>query len=148
MTAAHCENTFVENVVVGSNRLFADDGATSIPIAQKLPHPEYDDDTQENDIMLVKLASPSTAPLVNWNTNPNLPLDEQEVTLIGFGKTGEADDAPVSFDLLQVNVDVINWEMCDARINVPLFAETQLCAGVLEGGRDRYVEVHTYGTRT
>ena len=39
--------------------------------------------------MLVKLESPSSATLVNWNVNEDLPIDEEDVKVIGFGQTSD-----------------------------------------------------------
>jgi hypothetical protein len=136
LTAAHCQDTFVvdEDVLVGSNSLVGNDGAERIPIERVFPHPEYDGITEENDIMLVKLVRPSSAPLINLNTDAALPLDDEEINVIGFGQTTE--DGDVSLELLEVNVNAINWDTCDNLISNRLFEETQICAGVLEGGRD------------
>lgn len=79
----------MEDVIVGSNDLFGRDGAERIPVDQLLPHPDYNNVTEVNDIMLVKLESPSSAPLVNWNLNEDLPNDGEDVKVIGFGQTSD-----------------------------------------------------------
>jgi serine protease len=134
LTAAHCEDAFTNDVLVGSNQLFASFGVERIAVELVLPHPDYNNLTEENDIMLVKLVRPSNATIVNWNTNPDLPLDDEQVTVIGFGQTTE--DGEVSMELLKVDVDVINWDTCDGLISNQIFEEKEICAGVLEGGRD------------
>jgi secreted trypsin-like serine protease len=134
LTAAHCEDTFVEDVFVGSNDVFGRDGAARIAIDQRRPHPNYDDVTQANDIMLVKLVSASSAPLVNWNINGDLPADGEEVKVIGFGLT--ANEGMLSMELLEVNVNVVNFDTCQGLLGTAVFDDLQICAGDLEGGKD------------
>jgi secreted trypsin-like serine protease len=139
LTAAHCLDTFVEDAIIGSNDIFGRDGAERIPVEIRLPHPLYSNQTEENDIMLLKLRSSSNSSLVNLNLNPVEPADDEEVTVIGFGYTAEpeTEGAAVSIELQEVNINIIDFETCDALLGVPIFAESQICAGNLLGGRDR-----------
>jgi hypothetical protein len=139
LTAAHCFDTFVEDVIIGSNDIFGRDGAERIPVEITLPHPLYSNQTEQNDIMLLKLRSSSNSSLVTLNLNPVEPTDDEEVTVIGFGYTSEpeTEDAAVSIELQEVNINIIDFETCDALLGVPIFADSQICAGNLDGGRDR-----------
>ena len=128
-------NTFVEDVIVGSNDLFGRDGAERIPIDRLLPHPDYNNVTEVNDIMLVKLESPSSAPLVNWNQDADLPVDDEDVKGIGFGQ--QSDGGMVSLQLLEVDISVIGIDTCLSLLPGAAIAdERQICAGELAGGKD------------
>jgi trypsin len=140
LTAAHCIGAYTSemgtdvSVIIGSNDLFGRDGAERVTVDFVFPHPDYSPGTEENDIMLVKLASLSSAPLVTLNTDPNLPLDGQAVTVIGFGFTSDGGD--VSEELLEVEVEAIGFVDCNAQLPGSIFEETHICAGVAEGGKD------------
>jgi trypsin len=134
LTAAHCIGAYSSDVIIGSNDLHGRDGAERIDIEFILPHPDYYPNTVENDIMLVKLASPSSGPLVTLNTDPNLPQDGQAVTVIGFGLTSEGGD--ISVKLLDVEVKTVDFETCNRQLSEMIFPETHICAGVAPGGKD------------
>lgn len=100
----------------------------------EFPHPNYGIPNQDdNDIMLVKLAFPVAAPLVQWNTDPSIPLDGDSVTTIGFGYTEE--NGSNSQELLKVDVDIVLFEQCDSLFG-DLTESIMLCAGTESGGRD------------
>ncbi|GAX17346.1 hypothetical protein FisN_10Lh214 [Fistulifera solaris] len=138
LTAAHCFDTFTEDVIIGSNDIFGRDGAERIPVEMTLPHPLYSNQTEQNDIMLLKLRSSSNSSLVTLNLNPVEPADDEEVTVLGFGYTAEpeTEGAAVSIELQEVNINIIDFETCDALLGVPIFADSQICAGNMDGGRD------------
>ena len=96
--------------------------------------------TEENDIMLIKLASQSTAPLVELNFSPTIPADDEQVTVIGFGFTDPNDQMGESIPdvLQQVQVTNLNFQVCVDSNNLPnfLFEESQICAGEIAGGKD------------
>ena len=82
LTAAHCVDILWQaGARVGGIDFDAD--GTLIDTESCLPHPDYDGDFHENDIMLIKLSKPSTAPLVALNTDPDYPPDNTPVTAIG-----------------------------------------------------------------
>ena len=100
----------------------------------EFPHPNFNTpNTDDNDIMLVKLSFPVSAPLVQWNTNPNIPLDADSVTTIGFGYTSE--NGSYSQELMKVDVDIVPFEQCNTLFG-DLTESIMLCAGTEVGGRD------------
>jgi hypothetical protein len=131
LTAARCQGAYSNDVIIGSNDLFGRDMAERIGIDFLYPHPDYSPWTEENDIMLIKLVSPSTGPLVTLNKDPNLPTDGQAVTVMGFGRTSET--GPVSPKLLKVEVEAIGFDTCSAQLPGLVFEESYLCAGVTAG---------------
>jgi trypsin len=84
--------------------------------------------------MLVLLENSSVAPLTTLNFNEQLPAGGEDVTAIGFGKTSE--DAEVSQTLMEVEVQVIAIEECQKLLPTLVDEKMNLCAGVLEGGKD------------
>ena len=100
----------------------------------EFPHPEYSSpNPDDNDIMLIKLSIPSSAPLVQLNYDPSNPEDNQSVTVIGFGYTEYKGE--FSQDLLKVDVDVVPFTECNDVYN-GITESIMICAGTKEGGRD------------
>ena len=134
LTAAHCFGTWFGDAIMGSTEIRGQDGAEQVPIESENPHPDFDNVTFENDIMIIKLENPSTAPVITLNTDPDLPPDGLTTTVIGFGTTTDGGD--VSSELLEVDVQTFDFDTCEDNLAVPLFPDTQICAGDLDGGRD------------
>lgn len=103
-----------------------------IGVDEEFPHPEYSDETDANDIMLIKLSSPTSAPLQRLNFDPSFPGDGVTTTVIGFGRTSE--DGNVANVLQQVDVETASHEMCNALFG-KVIREIMLCAGG-DGQRD------------
>jgi len=144
MTAAHCQFDFDGqpifegwSVFIGGTQLSGADAVDNIAIASVHPHPEYNAITSKNDIMLIKLASPSVAQPAALNFEPTLPSDGETVTAIGFGATSEGG---LSSEILQkVNVGAVDFQTCEAQYQLAgeqIFDEVMLCAGVPRGGKD------------
>jgi len=108
LTAAHCRVVFegrgvsIGDInVLGLSADFHEDETL-------LRHPEYNADTWHHDIMLVKLQTSSTQPLVKVATES--PTDYQPVTTLGFGATSE--EGLTSPDLLYVNLTITPFAWC------------------------------------
>lgn len=69
LTAAHCKGIFLDGVLIGGTQI-SGSGSVYIPVDSEYSHPDYDDVTENNDVMLVKLSSPSSAPLQPLNFDP------------------------------------------------------------------------------
>ena len=124
---------FSSGVFIGATQLDGI-GSSVAGVDLEFPHPNYNmPNNDDNDIMLVKLTFPVSAPLVQWNTNPNTPMDADAVTTIGFGYTEE--DGSYSQELLKVDVDVTPFEECNTLFG-DLTESIMLCAGTEAGGRD------------
>jgi trypsin len=147
LTAAHCNDgafTFLSAsaIYIGATKL---DGSDAVEIAQAKSfrnHPQYKAyplsknlsdsvnlDVVDNyvyDYSLVKLKRPSRTTPVMWNSNPTQPVDNEELVTIGFGNIKQG--GPLSNNLLQVNVNVVNFTTCDANYNNELDASSTLCA--------------------
>ena len=138
LTAAHCLVPAAGGVIgkdayVGGSRPDRDD-AQAIPISGLRVHPGYRESTAsiDNDFMLLKLASPSSAPTIPFNTNPSLPRDNSAVKVIGFGHTQF--NGKSSVELREVDVAVVNMGTCDRNYGGALNAQAHLCAA--SAGKD------------
>jgi len=88
ISASHCAGAFSgQEIFIGGNLLTGLDADETVVATEERLHPNYDDWTTENDIMLIKLNKASTRPLAKWNTKPTVPADEETVTTIGYGQT-------------------------------------------------------------
>lgn len=135
LTAAHCEipnSVFADGWIQGGNINFGANGEV-FAVEEIRPHPDYSDTPNEfNDIMLLKLATPSSAPLQELNFDPTFPADGAEALVIGYGATSDGGDS--SAQLLQANVDIESFEACDNFYGF-LMEDIQICT-VSDEGRD------------
>jgi trypsin len=134
LSAAHCQVAFGSSVFIGSTELRGGDALETIDVEFTRQHPDYKEGPEVNDLLLIKLSSPSSAPLVTLNTDPDLPSGGQAVTVMGFGVT--AFEGDISFDLLEVELDAYSFDDCNALLTGLVFEEMHVCAGIPEGGKD------------
>jgi Trypsin len=106
--AAHCQGLFNDGVVIGGNTLYGT-GATLRALAYEIPHPQWDNALQQNDIMLVKIASPVSIPPALLNFDAALPAVNTSLTVIGYGKNGTAD---YTIHLQRTTVNAISTQTC------------------------------------
>ena len=100
-------------------------------------HPDYDFDTMENDVMVMKLDSKSTHPPVLLNADSDNPSNGDDLVVIGHGLT-DPDDFEGSEELRKVTVPFVPHDQCAAADmdGIQIFEESMLCAGLEEGGKD------------
>jgi trypsin len=135
LSAAHCQVAFGGSVFIGSTKLLGGDALETIDVDFRRPHPDYSSGPEYyNDIMLVKLSSPSSAPLVTLNADSDRPSDGRAVTVIGFGFTSNKGN--ISNNLLEVKLGTYSFDDCNALLSGLVFEEMHVCAGVPEGGKD------------
>ena len=100
--------------------------------------PLYDPDTKVWDVVIVELASSSTSPTIKIAGPDEGALWEQGRTafVTGWGLTSEGGSG--SDSLRQVGVEMISDSICGSSGSngANFIAETMVCAGLLEGGRD------------
>ncbi|GAX14814.1 transmembrane protease serine 6 [Fistulifera solaris] len=133
LTAAHCDEGFAidKTIYIGAVQL-SGEGDESNTVKQLLLHPQYNTNTSDNDIMLIKLASTSSSPVAQWNTKATVPASNSKVNVIGFGATSEG--GSVSSTLLEVELTVQSSQTCVETMGAN--TALQICAGETEGGKD------------
>jgi secreted trypsin-like serine protease len=91
-----------------------EDGFEAFDVTMEVPHPLWDNNAPEYDVMLVKLSGQATHPVLNLNSESSLPGSEPEdgLNLIGFAfdSTGEIADDTV---LNEVFVNYTPNEVCE-----------------------------------
>ena len=88
MTAAHCFGLWKGyDIYIGSTRSNGNDATDTIKGEFEIVHPRFNYVTLENDVLLVKLVSPSSAPPAETNSDPSVPADGGPLTIVGFGHT-------------------------------------------------------------
>jgi secreted trypsin-like serine protease len=118
------------------------DGSIVRKIAQVLRHPQFNEKTQENDVMLLLLDAPVLdTQLVELNSDPNFPISGQEVQAIGLGALQEPmnqiDDRYPKY-LQEVTVQVVSNTDCQRQYQLVVQdvvrSEMHLCAAA--SGKD------------
>lgn len=138
VTAAHCVNTSTRvlspreiELYVGTTTLDGDDGTTH-QVSAIYSHPAFNNGNLVNDIALLKLSEPSTAPTARLATiKPGAGLN---ALTAGWGRTNAQATNGLDLyprELRQVNVTTVSNSSC-----YPGLAYSQLCAGEIEGGKD------------
>jgi secreted trypsin-like serine protease len=142
LTAAHCVYGRAANrldLLIGTNVLGGTGGARihaqSIHI-----HPNYNPNTSNNDIAIVRMASSYMAPTlpIQPANQPGLSAGGRIATVIGWGdRTANEDVVFYPRQLFEVTVPIVNNPGCRAAYGTSYFAGTMLCAGDrVNGGRD------------
>ena len=137
LTAAHCidgQSPSNMSATIGRHDLNTSTGHT-INIAQAIMHPNYNSSTFNNDIALLKLATP-----INDVTTIGLVTDDMTVddagntmTVAGWGATSW--QGPSSDVLLKVSMPIVTQAACSAAYGNGI-TSNMICAGVPEGGID------------
>uniref|UniRef100_A0A8D2D6C4 trypsin n=1 Tax=Sciurus vulgaris TaxID=55149 RepID=A0A8D2D6C4_SCIVU len=118
-----------------------------------IPHPNYDEDTLNNDIMLIKLNSPATisSQASTVSLPRSCPSAGTQCLVSGWGNT--SDDLPFSFllstvkypDLLQcLDAPVLSDTACHNSYPRKI-TSNMFCLGFLEGGKDSCQGVVSWG---
>jgi secreted trypsin-like serine protease len=153
LTAAHCFRVR-GGARIGVAGLWAEVGGTSlrempdeaqVPVARIFIHPRYDAGSQDNDIALVRLATPAGPLIADIATGPR--ADPAQATVLGFGALYEGSLArtatlrngvpasQLADRLRQAAVRTLAPQVCAERLGIGGAATGtwQICAGA---GRD------------
>lgn len=130
ISAAHCgvADIFAAGTLlnIGSLSIYGEDAIDRIEVVNQLIHPNFNADTLINDVMLIQIAAPSSAPLTRWNTDPSVPADAESLTVVGFGRT---ERGTASAALREGTVYVVDTETCDAAYQLSISGQQTICAG-------------------
>jgi hypothetical protein len=144
VTAAHCfvgvDLSALENYFAVVGGVFrTDTNPVRFNMRAVYMHPQYSEETQENDIAVVELnrAVDFNNPRFGFICLPtrdlNYPPEGMSSTALGWGRLVE--DGASSYTLQQVQIPVVapSNPLCIDQIND---AKIQFCAGLVEGGKD------------
>lgn len=138
LTAAHCvKNDLVrvdpKRLAIVAGTGFYGAGGERVAIAAIYMHPQYNDLTKENDVAILKLASPSqlAKPI---SLSDAIPSFGTTALVSGWGVT---ENGMMSPDLLAAKIPLVSPEACMESPNYKdAIKDSMLCAGEREGGLD------------
>uniref|UniRef100_A0AAQ6INJ7 Acrosin n=1 Tax=Anabas testudineus TaxID=64144 RepID=A0AAQ6INJ7_ANATE len=143
LTAAHCFSSIDPSsvtVVLGlQTQSVSNPNVTSLTIANAIIHPSYNNQTNENDIYLLQLASPVT--FTNYiqpiclATSDSTFYNGTNSWVTGWGKTSSG-SSTISQDLREVEVPVVGNRQCNCDYGVGRITDNMMCAGLSSGGKD------------
>ncbi|XP_051030655.1 trypsin-like [Phodopus roborovskii] len=136
LTAAHCYKPQIQ-VRLGEFDSHEAEGSEQIINAAKIiPHPKYNNDTTDNDIMLIKLNSPAAinSQVSTVSLPSSCPSVGTECLVSGWGDTVSIGNI-ISSDLRCLNIPILSDPVCHTayphRITNNMF-----CVGFLEEEKD------------
>jgi len=137
MSAAHCDPISTNNVKINRSRGIGYDVGRGemATIIDRFPHPNYNGNTHDNDIMIMKLEKPVDFDPIPLNFNDNVPRNDQDLKVIGFGRLESGGSSPR--ELQEVVVQYVDNDTCNRDESYDGdITDQMLCAGVPGGGKD------------
>ncbi|USE37317.1 serine protease [Endozoicomonas sp. SCSIO W0465] len=141
LTAAHCVEAVEDHadsvsVWLGGHKLSEPDTGRIYQVARFYTHPDYDNETIDNDIAIVELQQDvegiEPVPLISAEQFADIDTGSVFETM-GWGTLGYKKGQP---DTLQVvKVPNVDRELCNSRYDGAI-TKNMLCAGFDEGGKD------------
>ncbi|KAM9121568.1 mast cell protease 3-like isoform 1-T1 [Pangshura tecta] len=133
VTAAHCNcNLGNISVLLGAHNFAINElGRQKIWVRRRIPHPEFNDETFENDIMLLQLRDKAEL----TQTVGTIPLSQEKVkkgavcSVAGWGQTSIKTNAQPSPTLQEVELTVMGKKMCLSRPILHYVPSKMLCVG-------------------
>ncbi|XP_055381353.1 trypsin-like [Condylostylus longicornis] len=128
ITAAHCAtyNNEPPSVVrIGGDPL-SDNATKVVPVVKVVSHPDYQSDTNHNDIAVLVLGQPVYAtPVCLWTFGElNLEFDSNAISA-GYGSTSFG--GPFAKRLLKVYMTILSNDVCKKHYGENQIIESQLC---------------------
>nr|XP_046270610.1 transmembrane protease serine 9 [Scatophagus argus] len=144
LTAAHCfPSTSTSGLIVYLGRQSQqglNPNEVSRTVAQIIRHPNYNSNTNDNDIALLRLSSTVTF------TNFILPVclaapgstffSGTDSWVTGWGNIGSGVPLPSPQNLMEVEVPIVGNRQCNCDYGVGSITDNMICAGLRTGGRD------------
>lgn len=144
VTAAHCafndstQSQVSSNslaVLLGEHNLLEDDG-TLVAVERIVLHPDFDSDSDNNDIALVQLSRPYFGTAIEIpDSNSFIPELNDDGIVMGWGSTVE--DGTLSFLLRETSLGIVDDFTCFKTYPSTYDSKTGFCAGgSSNGGKD------------
>jgi hypothetical protein len=113
-----------------------------IAVEREVIHPLYGEGFFENDIMLLKLETPSDQPYIRLNFDEDVPDVDERLTVVGFGDT-EPLKLVQEFSLIlkEVELGYISPMDCDLAYGYDLIQEHMMCTTTTDNKAPWYVLV-------
>jgi len=134
VTAAHCvvDSFLLDVAVLGEHDVTIDDESLitiDVDVTEMIRHPDYSAITYNNDIALLRLASPVDTSLYVPACLPKAGSDyvDKLVWVLGWGRTQE--NGEVSDVLQELELKVVDDATCYEAMDGDTFADEQICAG-------------------
>lgn len=141
ITAAHCFNSTDPtqvDVVLGRHLLSSNEGQRH-QVAQIILHPAYNTTTNDSDMALLRLATPSSQPVIPLvrPATANLANPGVNATVTGWGNMDSGGGSNFPDALHQVTLPIVSNEVCNGpdSYNGGITAN-MVCAGFASGGFD------------
>jgi len=145
LTAAHCmfDNAGNQSMPSQIKAFIGEyDKSTSVVSASSISevhvHPDYDAFTSDNDIALLRLATPATGAVTILFVDSIIAADllvGDNVKVIGWGDTEDPVSSTYPDVLREVTIPYVDTAVCNAGLNDQV-TENMMCAGVALGGFD------------
>jgi trypsin len=119
VSAAHCSGVFARGAIVGSNELYESSSNITylVDIVAEVVHPNFTSSpfTGTNDIMVLKISPPvTTLPVIRVNSDPNIPIDDASMQVMGYGlDANPIDGGAVQYTLMEAEVLKTNATACN-----------------------------------
>ncbi|XP_063076729.1 uncharacterized protein LOC134466782 [Engraulis encrasicolus] len=144
ISAAHCfssANPAGLTVYLGRQaQQSSNPNEVSRSVIQIVLHPDYDTQTFDNDIALLKLSSPvqftDFIRPVCLAASGSVFNNGTDSWVTGWGTIGEGDSLPFPQTLQEVEVPVLGNRQCNCLNGVGSITDNMICAGLLNGGKD------------
>ena len=128
LSAAHCQSS---NMLVVLNTHFRRPQQSSsyerFAVVEAIPHPHFDLVSLQNDMMLLKLNGISAVSPIRINQNDGIPVDRSNLTVTGWGRTGE-NMSELSDVLREANLTSISNRACSRYWGADAIHPSMMCA--------------------
>lgn len=137
LTAAHCLIDLKDEYTawIGGTNLKVRSQFEEILIDDILIHPDYDGNSNENDIALAHLVRPSSMKLVTMNTNKNNEKTGKQLTAGGWGVLKSSSNT-MSDNFRKVKLPLVSQSTCKTTMGFPAGESSTVCAGFAAGKKD------------
>ncbi|XP_066504122.1 mast cell protease 1A-like [Hoplias malabaricus] len=131
MTAAHCYKGWVLTVVVGAHDLSNREGFLRMEVESYYLHPQFNPETLDNDIMLLKLnGAVKKSRTVNYisidQTHEDIPVNTL-CSVAGWGREGS--NTPLSNRLMETHIVITDRIQCSKQWNSTYpVTDSKVCA--------------------